>query len=219
VILTSTLTSASPSALLSTPLLAEDADGRASRGGRKRQRRAAGCRRTWARSTSGPFRLARRRWSGLAARLPTRGRLGPLPPETSAPSASRHVPRPEVLQRARPQSVHCQLEVCSGCTLRLISYPAEIICHAGVHLGLSSVGISEESPCRNETLPWIFCRNALHGTKSFRACPECNEGVTIASFAVLHDLTFPNPYAKVAPTYLMSDSSYLIFRSSVRGAA
>ena len=64
-----------------------------------------------------------------------------------------------------------------------------------------------------------FRGNALHGANPLRACPECNEGVTIASFAVLHNLTFANPYAKVALTYLMSDSSHLIFCSSVRGAA
>jgi len=52
---------------------------------------------------------------------------------------------------------------------------------------------SEESPCRNETPSTTlrtgssldFRRNALHGTDPLRACPECSEGVTIASFAVL----------------------------------
>ena len=50
--------------------------------------------------------------------------------------------------------------------------------------------------------------------------PALNDGDAPHQATVENDnLTFANPYARVTLTYLMSISSYLIFRPSVRGAA
>jgi hypothetical protein len=64
-----------------------------------------------------------------------------------------HVPRPVVLQRARPHSVHRQRKVCSRCTVRLISEPAEIIRQACVHLALPTVRILSQQSLLFGQLP------------------------------------------------------------------
>jgi hypothetical protein len=67
---------------------------------------------------------------------------------------------------------------------------------------------------------WFRRRDAKPIEVTFRAQGRRLDGQEMSKQLLENDdLTFANPYATVGPTYLMSISSYLIFRSSVRGAA
>ena len=127
-----TLTSASPSASLSPPLLAEDGDGHAIQGALDAPTRDI---RLLQKLGTKPFHfdphdavgqgLLRgfQRTAGRAYFCQKQRRRQPV----------GHVPRPVVLQRARPHSAPRQPKVCSRCTVRLISESAEIIRQACIH--------------------------------------------------------------------------------------
>ena len=147
-----TLISASPSALLSPPLLAEDAECRAIQGALDAPKRDI---RLLQKLGTNPFPfdphdavgqgLLRgfQRTVGWAYFCQKQRRGQPV----------GHVPRPVVLQRARPHSVHRQRKVFSRCTVRLISEPAEIIRQACVHLALPTVRILSQQSLLFGQLP------------------------------------------------------------------
>jgi len=146
------LTSASPSASLSPPLLAEDADGRAIQGALDAPK---GDIRLLQKLGTNPFHFDPHDAVGqglLRGFQRTAGRAH-LHQKQRRRQPVGHVRRLVALQRARSHSVHRQRKVCSRCTVRLISEPAEIIRQACVHLALPTVRILSQQSLLFGQLP------------------------------------------------------------------